>query len=161
MLLTEAERAVLRDAEDQTEFGKIRAFAEKHRVKTRRDSCGELLIPGKQFCTDMPQRVDYRSHVYEYGDARFGLCLLLASKRRWTFAKRKLMDAGFELAQDGDQEGCGLFNPADTKQVRLAFRLARIRPRHVMSPERRQELADRLRKAKDSKRVPVAEGMRR
>src|SRR5712692_3177995 len=51
-------------------------FSTRHRLRRKRDPCGETLIAGRQFCRDMPARVEYRSHVYENGDGRFGLCLM-------------------------------------------------------------------------------------
>jgi hypothetical protein len=43
----------------------LKEFAEQYRVRTRRDSCDEEIIPGKKFCKDMPERMEYRSHIYD------------------------------------------------------------------------------------------------
>src|SRR2546426_11438739 len=93
----------------------------------------------------MPKRVEYACHVYDHGDGqRFGLLLLLKTKQQWTHAKKQLVTAGFTVKQNAETEGTALFNPEDAGQVRLAFKLARIRVRRELSPERRQALAAQL-----------------
>jgi hypothetical protein len=102
----------------------IKGFAERYRVKTKRDSCGDDIVAGKR-----------ASHVFDNGDGKwFGILLLLESKMKWTYAKKKLVAAGFTIKQDGDTEGTALFNPGDRQQARLAFRQARIRVRKELSP---------------------------
>jgi hypothetical protein len=124
----------------------LKTFAEKYRVHTRIDSCGDTIIPGKQFCKDMPTTrqvngrpepiVEYRSHIYDgFADGRLGLCLLLATIRRWTHARKTLEAAGFTIKQNGDQEGCALFDPDNPIQARLALKLAGIKTRrHIPNP---------------------------
>ncbi len=81
----------------------IQEFAEVHSVRVRRDGCSEIIIPGRFFNAELRrERVEYGSHIYENGDGRFGVCLLFATKMRWTLAKRKLIAEGFVLKQDGD-----------------------------------------------------------
>jgi len=111
----------------------FKEFAEKkYRVRTRRDSCGEEIITSRN-----PLR-----HVYDHGDGkRFGVLLLLKTKQQWTYAKRQLLDAGFTIKQNGETEGTALFNPEDPAQVKLAFKLARINPKRVMSESQRLALA--------------------
>ena len=135
----------------------ISAFSEKYRVRTKRDSCGDPIIPGNARPKDMPQRVEYASHIYENGDGRFGLCLLFETKIRWTYAKKSLEDAGFLIRQNGDTEGTALFDPDNWKQARLAIKLARIRNRKILSPEQRVIIAERLKRARESKK-PSQEG---
>ncbi len=119
----------------------IKEFSEKHRVRTRRDSCGEEIITGTRVPKDMPKRVEYACHVYDHGDGqRFGLLLLLKTKQAWTLAKKQLVDAGFTIKQNAETEGTALFNPEDAAQVRLAFKLARIRAKRVMSEAQRLAL---------------------
>jgi hypothetical protein len=120
----------------------IKAFAEKHRVRTRRDSCGEDIITGSRKPKDMPKRVEYACHIYDHGDGKlFGLLLLLRTKQQWTYAKKQLVAAGFIIKQNAETEGTALFNPEDAAQVRLAFKLARINPKRVMSEAQRLALA--------------------
>lgn len=89
----------------------IQQFTEANRLRTKEDSCGERIIPGKPFCTDMPKisksgqsRVEYRSHVYEHGTGQLGVCLLFNSARRWESAKRKMTEAGLTIRQNPHTE---------------------------------------------------------
>jgi len=134
----------------------IKEFAEKYRVRTKRDSCGEDIITGKRVPKDMPKRVEYACHVYDHGDGRFGLLLLLKTKRAWNNAKKELTAAGFTIKQNGDTEGTALFNPEDQTQAGLAFKLARIRARREMTPEARAAASERLRLAR---LTPVKQGV--
>ncbi len=121
----------------------IKEFAEKYRVRTKRDGCGEEIVTGTRVPKDMPKRVEYACHVYDHGDGkRFGILLLLKTKLQWTHAKKQLVAAGFTIKQNGDTEGTALFNPEDAAQVRLAFKLARINPKRVMSESQRLVLME-------------------
>ncbi len=133
---------------------KIEQFAETYRVRVKRDSCREPIIPGKLHAKDMPASTEYRSHVYEHSDGNFGVFLMYESKRRWGSAKRKLVAAGFEVRQDGDAEGTALFDPTNAVQARVALKLARIRLRSELPPEQRRTLLSRLAKARGLRNRP-------
>lgn len=110
----------------------IKEFVEKYRVRTQRDSCGEEIITSR----------NRLRHVYAHGDGQqFGILLLLKTKQQWTHAKKQLVGAGFIIKQNGETEGTALFNPEAPGQVKLAFRLARINPKRVMSESQRVALA--------------------
>jgi hypothetical protein len=110
----------------------IKQFAETYRVLTRRDDCGELIVPGRM------------GHVYEHGPGRFGVYVECATKRAWSSAKRTLTAAGFTVRQNGDTEDTALFDPASGQQARLALATAKVRKRPVTTPAQRQAIADRL-----------------
>jgi hypothetical protein len=130
----------------------IKEFAAKYHVRTKRDSCGEDIVAGSVRPKDMPARVEYAAHVYDHGDGkRFGLLLLFQSKPKWTYAKKKLVAAGFTIKQDGDTEGTALFDPENCAQVDVAFRVAHIRVRKELTAERREALSARLTAARQSK----------
>jgi|HubBroStandDraft_6_1064221.scaffolds.fasta_scaffold124641_1 hypothetical protein len=129
-------------------------FAKTYRLRARRDRCRESIIPGKLRAKDMPARTEYASHVYDRGGGRFGLLLMFESKRRWGNAKSKLICAGFEIRQDADTEGVALFDPGNVAQARLAFTLARIRPRPELSQEQRRALLSRLANARGLRNGP-------
>lgn len=119
----------------------VKEFAEEYRVRTRRDSCGEDIITGSRVPKDMPKRAEYACHVYDPGGQRFGLLLVLKTRQQWTYAKKQLVDAGFTIKQNGDTEGTAFFNPDDAAQVKLAFKLARIHTKRVMSDAQRLALS--------------------
>ena len=123
----------------------IKQFADCYKVKIRRDSWDDPIIPGKQFCKDMPERVEYRSHVFDNEDGtNFGVCLMFTSARKWGNARRTLQAANFTIRQNGETEGIGLFNPADKAQAKLALKVAGVKNRRQLSPEQRALLANRL-----------------
>jgi len=66
-------------------------------------------------------------------------------------AKKKLVAAGFEIRQDGDCEGSALFDPHDREQVKLALKLAGIRTRRELSPEKKAILVARLTAGREMK----------
>lgn len=109
----------------------VREFATQYRVRTRRDECGELIVPGR------------RGHVFEHGENNFGVMLVLTTKKRWNFLKRKLVAAEFRLKQNADTEGSLLFDPADTEKASLALQVVRARFRRSISDAQRAVL-DRL-----------------
>ncbi len=121
----------------------VQEFAASHRVRTKRDECGELIIPGKA------------GQVYEYGPAVFGVLLMLGTARQWNGARRRLEAAGFRTYQCGDCEGAALFDADNREQAKLALKLARVKQRRKLTPEQRQAAASRLNIARESKNSTV------
>jgi len=119
----------------------IEQFVETYRVKPRKDSCGEVIIPGKPRKTKWTED---KSHIYENGDnqasRQFGLCLMnplpyTESKGTYRNAQKRLLAAGFIQGQDGDSEGTFLFDPSNPVQAKLAIREAGIKIARTLSPE--------------------------
>lgn len=101
----------------------IEELSATHRLRTRRDECREKIIVGRL------------GHLYDHGDgSRFGVLLLLPTKRRWNHAKKKLRAAGFEIRQDAETEGTALFDPTNPGQVRLALRIVGAKRKRTASP---------------------------
>ncbi len=120
----------------------IEQFAQKHHARTR-DESGETYIPG----TPWPDG-RYGHQIYEHGNGRLALLLMFpvdggSKSAKWVNARKKLLNAGFTIKQDGDAEGVMLFNPEDKTQARLALKLAGIRTRQL-SAERKAALALQL-----------------
>lgn len=107
----------------------IQEFADRYRVRVRRDGCGDDIITGFQSAKDLPQRVDYRSHIYDHGDGRFGVCLLFSTSKRNTYTLARLVKAGFTVGQVGHSESTALFDPANEQQARLAMAECQINQR--------------------------------
>ncbi len=92
----------------------LEKFAQRYRVRVRRDSLNEPIIPGKQLCKGMSRRTEYRSHIYEHGEGALGVCLMFSPSsgtesktgrsQSWATARKQLRTAGFHIAQDGDAE---------------------------------------------------------
>lgn len=106
----------------------MRAFAERHRLRVRRDEAGEPVIPGRD------------GLIYEYGSGRLAVMVLDLTPRRWGHIRRQCVAGGMEVLQDGDAEGSLIFDPTDDVQALLAIRAAHIRRRRVVSEATRQRL---------------------
>lgn len=109
----------------------MRAFAERHRLRVRRDEAGEPVIPGRD------------GLIYEYGSGRLAVMVAGTSpepltpgpRLRWAYRRRACLAVGMALVQDGDDEGVLTFDPASREQVRVALRVAAVkRRRRVPAP---------------------------
>jgi len=131
----------------------IEQFAEQYRLRVKRDSCGEKIVSGK-FRAGRGRPEDH-SHIFENGDDQFGLCLLFATARKFGSVMRKLLAAGFTLGQIGDTEGTFLFDPANTRQAKLAIRVVGTRQKRILSPEQLAQLSEiRLERFRPAEKGP-------
>ena len=115
---------MMRSVADQT----LREFAERYRLKLRRDECGGLFVSGK------------RGQVYEYGPGQLAAMFLSDSRRQWSAARKKLAESGFRIMQDAATEGSALFDPDNTDQCRMAIRVIRAKPRRILSAAQQEHL---------------------
>lgn len=98
----------------------IAKFAERYRLRTQRDTQGEVFIPCK------------RGQIYHHGGDTFGVMVITEGKARsspkiWANVRRGLLAAGFTLRQTGDSEGSVLFNAHNPEMARAAIRWMRAR----------------------------------
>lgn len=121
----------------------LEATAARHRLRVRPDGCGEKVIPGR--C----------GQIFDYGEGKLAVLFMPDPKgerapasRRWQAHKRKLLAAGFTVHQDCDAEGTALFDPADPKQVRLAVRVAGVKPRQRRDSEAQKTVYAATREAR-------------
>jgi hypothetical protein len=122
----------------------IKECAAKHRFKCRKDSCDDVILVGKQ------------GHIAEYSGTEF--CVLFTpgldhrdlpegkgrgswTPKRWNAFKRAATDAGMTLRQNGDSEGLLSFDPANKEQLKLAIKIAGVRPKRQMSEKQLAHLA--------------------
>lgn len=113
----------------------IQEFADNHRLKTRVDDDLTKIIPGKV------------GHIFEYDDELFGVMVMPDPPKRnfWGYTRASLIEAGFQVLQDGDGEGTAAFSAANPKQVKLAIRAAGIKRRRMLSPADRERRAQHAR----------------
>jgi hypothetical protein len=112
----------------------IEDFAEQYSLKTRRDECNDIIIPGKF------------GHIYDNeGRGLLGVVYMPDphgkydfNPIRWGNRRRNLLAAGCQIKNDGDGEGIALFDPANLVQARLAIQVAGIKRKRPASQ------ADRL-----------------
>ena len=120
----------------------LRDFAARYNLRLRRDSAGDLIVPGRRIAKDMPKQREYANHIYDgFADGRLGICLLFATKKKWTTTRRTLELAGCLLKQNGDIEGCLTFDPTNAEQVQAVIKVAGLKARRTASPERLAQLA--------------------
>jgi hypothetical protein len=108
----------------------IKIFAESYRLRVTRDDCGDSYIVGKAGLI--------------YGSVGLRLIVTITggpNASRWNRAKRRSLAAGFELWQDGDDEGSVLFDPDIPVHAKLAIRLVGCRQRRIATPAQRVALA--------------------
>ena len=106
----------------------LQNFAERYRLKVKRDECGDLFIPGRL------------GQIYEYGSGRLAVLFLSDSKRQWNAVRKKLAAAGFQILQDAETEGSAIFDRAHDRQCNLAIQVIRAKKRRVVSAAQREQL---------------------
>lgn len=102
----------------------LRSLAYRQRLKTRVDSDGTLIIPGKL------------GHIYQHDKQHLAVLVmpLHPRTRYWSVTRRRLVRLGFKLTQNGDTEGAAVFNPGDSEQGRAAIKAAGIKRKRQLSP---------------------------
>ena len=118
----------------------IIAFAEKYRLRVRRDECGDPIVVGKL------------GELYQHDDGLVGLVLMSPNgddpklDNTLRARMRKALQAGLELHQRGDYESTFTFNPENTQHAELAIglvgakrkRRAKLSPNFLAARERSQ-----------------------
>lgn len=128
---------------------KFPEFAETNRLKVTRDECGDAIIAGKQ------------GQLYPYTESEMGVMFMPPKTKTdsygrwcpkvWGNFKRAAAAIGMVLTQDGDSEGCLSFDPLSKEQVKLAVKIAGVRVRKTLSPERKAALAATLAAARSQR----------
>jgi len=130
-----------------TDSNTISQFAARYRVRIRRDECFDLIIPGRY------------GQIYEWGKGRLGVMYMAGdtTARRWLSRRKAMVNAGFQVTQDAETEGCALFDPRNQLQCRLAMRVAGIKPIRRCSAAQLSALAKGVRFVKaEEKRASCA-----
>jgi hypothetical protein len=116
----------------------IEEFASKHRLRTKQDELGETICAAKRD----------GSHIYEHSALRMGVVFCPDRRgrrppttRQWNRHREAMLAADFTITQDCDGEGCATFNPYDAAQVKVALKVAGVRPKRSLSPEHLTALA--------------------
>jgi len=120
----------------------MREFASKLRLKSMRDECGDVIIPGKY------------GQIYEWDPGSFGCLVMTKSTRPWNATRRKLMAAGFRAIQNGDAEGTLLFNPQDLGQAGLAIKAVGAKRKRNLTEAQKAALVQRLRRSPQDAPTP-------
>ena len=126
----------------------LKQFADKHRLKISRDECAGLVIQGRN------------GQVYEYGYSLLAVVFMPATYRArlWGNHRRSALALGMTLLQNGDAEGALAFDPENNEQTRLALKIARVKRRRQLSPERVAQLNSYLESARNTRLNSSVEG---
>jgi len=120
----------------------LEEFAALHKARIRRDSCGDLIIPGRPA---KAARHEDRNHIF--ADAhQFGVSLVCSTARRFNARVQKLLAAGFVFKQRGDTEGLLFFDSSDDVQSRLALEICGVRKIRPATEEQRATARMRFRR---------------
>jgi hypothetical protein len=99
------------------------------------------------------------SQIYDFGEGQFGALVMHGKNAiRWNSFRKQFTDLGFEIIQDGDLEGCGLFDPKNQSQVKVAIKAIEARRKRVMTPEQREIAQTRLAPFLKTKQTCTPEG---
>jgi hypothetical protein len=119
----------------------ILAFAERERLKIRRDVDGSLVVIGRF------------GQLFEYSGGVMGLLIMPNPPRLryWGSLLRKLKDLGFLIRQDADGEGTATFDANSQKQSSLAIRACGVKRIQRRSPAQLQAARRGLHAANNAK----------
>jgi len=111
----------------------LKEFAEVHslRVKHSRED-------------DTDNIVGRLGDIYEYGDGQLAVMVMPEPPRRgpWIRSRRKFLELGMTLVQDGDQEGASVFDGSDPQQADAAIQAIRAKKSRKLSLELRLKLIE-------------------
>jgi len=117
----------------------VQQFAQQHNLVIRRDSCGDLIVPGKR--ADGKRKEDC-SHVFDTVNG-LGACFMFMGAKKWGFVRRALEPTGAQLRQNGDTEGTFIFDPENPVQVAMVIKAAGLKRVRHASPATPAQLAAR------------------
>ena len=125
----------------------MKQFAERHRLKLCRDKSD-----------DTPVIIGKAGQIYEYSDDELGVMFITpvskpARTHFWRKMSAQCVAAGMTMRQCGDAEGALSFDPLNPEHVRLARKLAGVKPKRLSSATQMANLAkgNRFQKRPDTR----------
>jgi hypothetical protein len=122
----------------------LQEFADKYRLKLKKDSCDVLIIPGR---TKGAKRVEDNHHVYEQtkgGTAGVAVYFTFPTPGRFNSVRRKLDQPGVFPMMLCKMDGFFAFDPENEPLVKLILKLAKIRVRRQLTDEQKTEIRNRF-----------------
>lgn len=116
----------------------IYQFASEYRARVCRDESSDPILPGKH------------GDIFEgFENGLLGVCFITPATNPprtgyWRKRKAAAISAGMVLRQEGDAEGVFSFDPTNPAQASLALKLAGVKRRRELSPDRRAAAIARL-----------------
>ena len=124
----------------------IEKFSQEHRLKISREN-DEIVIPGRQ------------GQIYERDEDQLAVMFLPPSTKtdpagRWcpkiwgNFKRAAAELPGMKVVQNGESEGCLEFDHRNRLHVKLAIRIAKVRPKRQVSDTQRAAFMERMAKGR-------------
>lgn len=110
----------------------IEEFAARHKLQTRRDEEGELIVRARL------------GQIYDYGAGNLAVMFMTDSVGKWNNRRKECEKAGMTVRQDGDTEGTLLFDPESKEQSKTAIRTVGAYRKVNLTPEQRQAKAENM-----------------
>lgn len=123
----------------------IEDIAKKYKLRTKKDDCGDVVIPGRL------------GHLYMYDDDVVG-AMFIPEKllKGWNARRDDLVYAGAKVVQNGDFEGAVAFPAQSADVIKLAVKLLRLYRKRNVSPEAKEKRLVGLKKAQAARRRQIA-----
>jgi hypothetical protein len=122
----------------------LQDFADKYKLKVKRDSCDDPIIPGRVKGAKRPEDAH---HIFE---GKFGGQLLVyfnfPTVGRWNTVKKKLDQPGVFPLMICKYDGFMSFDALNEPLVKLILKLAKIRTKRQLSPEQKDAIRQRFKK---------------
>jgi hypothetical protein len=145
------------DMDRQSEVMTLADFAEKNRLKVKRDDLGDAIIVGKQ------------GHLYKFSTTELGVMFMPPRTesepwgrwcpKTWGNFRRAAVAAGMTLRQNGDSEGCLSFDPTSKEQTKLAIKIAQVRSKRQRTPEQVAKFVAATQDARSKALDPLQKGV--
>ncbi len=121
----------------------IKEFAANRKVRIKFDEEGEAIVMARY------------GQIYDYGSGQFGALFMLKTPRMWNPRRLECEKAGMRLVQDGDTEGCLLFDPENKSQAQTAIRAIGAYRKVQLTDEQRAAKAELLKRNIQASQTPM------
>ena len=123
----------------------LQQFAERYRLRIKKDDCKDEIIPGK-LIRGCGERLSDGHHIYPLMSGVFAVYLNFPTKKRFNGACRLLCAAGAAPAVVADYDGIFTFDPENETLVKLVLKVTRCRVRRQLTEEQNQTIRQRFKR---------------
>jgi hypothetical protein len=117
-------------------------FAERYKVKIRKDSCDDPIVAGR---VKWAKHLEDNHNVFE-ADGEFYVYFNFLTVGKWNNVRKKLIEKGAKPYITCEVDGYLSFDPENAELVKLILRLAKIRTKRQLTPEQKAAVRARFTK---------------
>jgi hypothetical protein len=110
----------------------FKEYCEKNNLRYKKDSCGDPISPSRRGAKN--------DQLYWTGTEEIGIYAERETKKKFTFLKKKLFDAGAKPNQDGDTDGTFMASQSDALVIAKILGCAK----NAMTKETREKMSTLL-----------------